>query len=107
MCPSEIRAYNYVCETSLSYLYFCWGFPGTSDGKEPACNAGDSGSVLGLGRSPGDGNDYPLQYSCWRTPWTEEPGRLQSMEWQGVGHDYVTNTFSFTYFFQDDWKNSK
>ena len=35
-----------------------------SDGKESTCNAGDLGSVLGLGRSPGKGNGNPLQYSC-------------------------------------------
>ena len=39
------------------------GFPGGSDGKESACNVGDLGSVPGLGRSPGEGKDYPLQYS--------------------------------------------
>jgi len=36
------------------------GFPGGSDGKESACNAGDPGSILGLGRSPGEGNGNPL-----------------------------------------------
>ena len=40
------------------------GFPGGSDGKESACNAGDPGSIPGLGRSPGKGNGDPLQYSC-------------------------------------------
>ena len=40
------------------------GFPGGSDGKESACNAEDLGSAPGSGRSPGDGNGYPLQYSC-------------------------------------------
>ena len=35
-----------------------------SDGKESACNSEDSGSIPGLGRSPGEGNDYPFQYSC-------------------------------------------
>ena len=40
------------------------GFPGGSDGKESACNAGDLGSIPGLGRSPAEGNAYPLQYSC-------------------------------------------
>ena len=40
------------------------GFPGGSDDKESACSAGDLGSVLGSGRSPGEGNGYPLQYSC-------------------------------------------
>ena len=40
------------------------GFPGGSDNKESACNAGDSGSIPGLGRSLGEGNGNPLQYSC-------------------------------------------
>ena len=40
------------------------GFPGGSDGKESACNAGDPGSVPGLGRYPGEGNGNILQYSC-------------------------------------------
>ena len=39
------------------------GFPGGSAGKESACNAGDLGLISGLGRSPGEGNSYPLQYS--------------------------------------------
>ena len=39
------------------------GFSGGSDGKESACNVGNLGSIPGLGRSPGEGNDYPLQYS--------------------------------------------
>ena len=40
-----------------------WGFPYGSAGKESACNAGDLGSIPGLGRSPGDRKGYPLQYS--------------------------------------------
>ena len=44
------------------------GFPGGSDGRESACSAGDPGSVPGLGRSPGEGNGYPLQYSCLENP---------------------------------------
>ena len=40
------------------------GFPGTSDSEESACNAGDLGSIPVLGRSPGEGKGYPLQYSC-------------------------------------------
>ena len=39
-------------------------FPGGSDGKESRCNAGDTGSIPVVGRSPGEGNDNPLQYSC-------------------------------------------
>ena len=44
------------------------GFPGGSDGKESACNAGDLGSIPGLGRSPREGNDNPLQYTCLENP---------------------------------------
>ena len=40
------------------------GFPCSSVGKESACSAGDMGSIPELGRSPGEGNDNPLQYSC-------------------------------------------
>ena len=40
------------------------GFPGGSNGKEFTCNVGDLGLIPGLGRSPGEGNGYPLQYSC-------------------------------------------
>ena len=44
------------------------GFPSGSDGKESACNEGDLGSIPGSGRSPGEGNGYPLQYSCLGNP---------------------------------------
>ena len=56
------------------------GFPGGSDSIESACNAGDLGSIPGLGRSPGGWHGNPLLYS-WpgESPWTEEPGGLQSM----------------------------
>ena len=40
------------------------GFPGGSDNKESACNAGDPGLIPGSGKSPGEGHDYPHQYSC-------------------------------------------
>ena len=55
--------------------------------KASAYNVGDPGSIPGLGRSPGEGNGTPLQYSCWKIPWTEEPGRLQSVGSQRVGHN--------------------
>ena len=44
------------------------GFPGGSDGKASACNAGDLGLIPGLGRSPEEGNGKPLQYSCLENP---------------------------------------
>ena len=66
----------FVCNHVLGELFGCtlaleWaspvsgvGFPGGSDGKESACSVGDPGLIPGLGRSPGEGNGYPLQYSC-------------------------------------------
>ena len=45
-----------------------WGFPGGSEVKASACNVGDLGSIRGLGRSPGEGNGNPLQYSCLVNP---------------------------------------
>ena len=44
------------------------GFPDGSDGKESACNAADSGLIPGLGRSPGEGNGYPVSVLVWRIP---------------------------------------
>ena len=49
-------------------------FPGGSDDKESACNAGDVGSIPGSGRSLGKENGNPLQYSCLGNPMEEEPG---------------------------------
>ena len=57
--------------------------------KNLPVNAGDirdMGWIPGLGRSPGEGNGNPLQYSCLEIPWTEEAGRLQSMGSHRVGH---------------------
>ena len=48
------------------------GFPDDSDGKESARNAGDSGSIPGAGRFPGEGNGYPLQYSCMKNSMDQE-----------------------------------
>ena len=55
---------------ALQYLFekYSCGFPGGSDGEEYACNAGDLGLIPASGRSPGEGNGYPLQYSCLETP---------------------------------------
>ena len=54
-------------------------FPGGSDGKESACNAGDPSLTPGLGRSPRDRMTTHSSILTWRTPWTEEPGGLQSL----------------------------
>ena len=63
------------------------GFSGGSDSKESACNAGDPGLIPGLRRSPGEGMATHSSFLAWKIPWTEEPGRLQSMGSQRVRHD--------------------
>ena len=55
------------------------GFPSISDGKESACNAGDLGSIPGSGRSPEEGNGYPLQYSCLENS-------MDRAAWQAIVH---------------------
>ena len=55
------------------------GFPDGSDGKESACNAGDPGSVPESGRSLGEGNGYPLQYSCLENS-------MDRGAWQAIVH---------------------
>ena len=62
-------------------------FPGGSEGKASAYNAGDLGSIPGSGRSPGEGNGNHSTILTWKTPQREEPGGLQSMGSQRVGHD--------------------
>ena len=49
--------------------FFIRAFSGGSAGKESACNVEDLGLIPGLGRSPGEGNDYPLQYSDLENSW--------------------------------------
>ena len=66
---------------------------GDPDSKESACYAGDQGSDPGSRRSPGEGNGYPLPILASKTPWAEEPGRLQSMGPQRVGHNWAIFTF--------------
>ena len=68
-------------------VILCVGFPGSSDSKESACNMGDPGSIPGSGRSPGEGNDYPLQYSYLKNLmdrgalWTIVHGIAKSQTW--------------------------
>ena len=80
---------------SFSHRHFELLFPGGSDGKAFACNAGDLGSIPGLGRSPGEGNGSPLQYSCLENAWTEEPGRLLC-PW-GCNESDITERLHFPY----------
>ena len=63
------------------------GFPGVASGKEPACQCRDAGSSPGSGRSLEEGMATYSSVLAWRIPLTEEPGGLQSMGSQKVGHD--------------------
>ena len=65
-----------VC-SNFSYIYVCVyiPFPGGSEVKASACNAGDLGLIPGSGRSPGEGNGHPLQYSCLENPMDGGAGR--------------------------------
>ena len=88
---------NYVCQKNEYRYLYNWirAFPGGSDGKEICWDARDPGCILGL--------EDPLEKEmaihssilAWRLPWTEEPGRLQFMRSQRVGHDWATDTGCF------------
>ena len=73
-CPGEEMARLFKQEIS-------------SDSKASAYNVGDPALIPGSRRSPGEGNGNPFQYSCLENPWMEEPGGLQPMGSQRVGHD--------------------
>ena len=66
------------------------GFPGGSHGKESACNAGDPGLIPVSGRSPGEGNGNPLQYSCLKNPMDRGAWQATVHGVARVGHDLVT-----------------
>ena len=71
------------------------GFPGGSEGKASACNVGDPGSIPGLGRSPGEGNDNPLQYSSLENPMD---GRARWATVHGVTKSQTgLSDFTFTF----------
>ena len=73
------------------------GFPGGSEVKASAWNAGDPGLIPESGRSPEKEMATHSSTLAWRIPWRKEPGRLQSMRSQRVGHDRVTSlSLSFT-----------
>ena len=74
------------------------GFPGNSDGKESAYNAGDSGSIPGLGRSPEEENGYPLQYSFLEN-------YMDRGAWQAKGVTKSPTQLSDQhYFFHEEYK---
>ena len=64
-------------------------FPGDSDGKESMCNIGDLGLILGSGKSLGEGNVYPLQYSCLESC-------IDRGAWQATAHGVTTERLSLS-----------
>ena len=78
----------------------CFYLPGASGDavvKNPLANVGDTrdvGSIQGVGRSPEAETGNPLQGSCWKIPWTEKPGGLQSMRKSRVGHNSTQHSSS-------------
>ena len=77
--------------------------PGGSDSKESACNAGDLGSILGLGRSLGGGHGNPLQYSCLENPHGQRSLAGYSPGGCRVGHDWATKHSTQQAYFQSFW----
>ena len=71
----------------LSFSLGLWASLVAQMVKPPACSAGDLRSVPGLGRSSREGNGYCSSILAWRIPWTEKPGKPQSMGLQRVGHN--------------------
>ena len=80
---------NSTAVNSVNFLSYgeILGFPGGSDGKESICKVGDLGSIPMLGMTLEKGKATHSSIPAWRISWTEELGRLQSMELQRVGHD--------------------
>ena len=75
------------------HIYLSEDFPFGSDGKVSACNAGDLGLIPGLGRSDGEGNGNPFQYSFLENPMDRGAWwATQSLGSQRVRHDLVTKT---------------
>ena len=68
------------------------GFPGGSEVKASACNVGNLGSIPGSGRSPGEGNGKPLQYSCLENP-------MDRGAWWATVHGVATKFMCFIKFF--------
>ena len=90
---TEVEKPHHYSLLSLSFwksvitIIFKYSFPGGSEGKESACGVGDSGLILGLGRSLEKGMATHSSILAWRIPWAEEPGRLHSIGSQRFGHD--------------------
>ena len=96
----DLLAIQGTLKSLLQYQFFSTqislDFSGGSDGKASACNAGDLGLITGMGRSPGEGNGNPLQYSCLKNS-------MDGGAWQATAHVVAkvqTGLSNFTFTFQ-------
>ena len=93
VCILSFSGQNSICHQFVIISFFLinmMGFPGGRESKNLPVSAGDArdvGSVPGLRRSPEEEMATHSSILAWRTPWTEMPAGLQSMELQRVGHD--------------------
>ena len=80
---------------TLNLRFESWGFPGGAEVKASACSVGDLGSIPGSGRSPGEGNGNPLQYSCLENPMDGRVWGTTVRGSQRVGQDWATSLWLF------------
>ena len=101
---------HYILEYSLKsgsviplvlffFLRIALGFPSGSDSKASVCNTGDPGSIPGFGRSPGEGNGSPLQYSCLENP-------MDRGAWQATVHG-VAQSCRYRWLYQSEHRVQK
>ena len=90
LIDSVLRYWSSFHPNQLLSSQWKTGIPGGSDGKESACNAGDLGSVPGLGRSPGGVHGNPHQYSCLENPMDKGDWPATVIGSQRVRHDWAT-----------------
>ena len=76
-------------------MYYLWGYPDGSDGKESGCSAEDLGLILGSGRSPGEGNGSPLQYSYLENSMDRRAWRATVSPW-GSKESHMTEQLTLT-----------
>ena len=93
----SVHSRSLTCYSQNVYAYILYtGFPGGSDSKESAGNAGDLGSIPGLGRSPGGRHSNPLQYSLLKNPHGQRSLEGCSPWGHRVRHDWATKHSSTT-----------
>ena len=86
---AENKSVDQIWMKTIEVIYTMFkGFPSSSDGKASDCNAGDMGSIPGLGKSPGEGSGNPHKYPCLENPMNRRTWEaVQSIGSQRVGHD--------------------